>query len=143
MNIEIHKNNLKKYIEEDMAFKEPLKNISDFDKYCYNHCLDIKEVLSELDKKDKRLKRQFKIITKRDKQIEEIKQIAHNDFEERCKLTFKIEELENKLDKQEKIIKLMANEIYITAIRDDGTHFSTKQEVIEYFTNKVEEGKGN
>lgn len=53
MDIEIHKNNLKKYIEEDMAFKEPLKNISDFDKYCYNHCLDIKEVLSELDKKDK------------------------------------------------------------------------------------------
>lgn len=143
MDIEIHKNNLKKYIEEDMAFKEPLKKISDFDKYCYNHCLDIKKVLSELEKKDKRLKRQFKIITKRDKQIEEIKQIAHNDFEERCKLTFKIEELENKLDKQEKIIKLMANEIYITAIRDDGTYFSTKQEVIEYFTNKVEEGKGN
>ena len=53
MDIEIHKNNLKKYIEEDMAFKEPLKNISDFDKYCYNHCLDIKEVLSELEKKDK------------------------------------------------------------------------------------------
>ena len=52
MDIEIHKNNLKKYIEEDMAFKEPLKNISDFDKYCYNHCLDIKEVLSELDKKE-------------------------------------------------------------------------------------------
>ena len=53
MDIEIHKNNLKKYIEEDMAFKESLKNISDFDKYCYNHCLDIKEVLAELDKKDK------------------------------------------------------------------------------------------
>ena len=53
MDIEIHKNNLKKYIEEDMAFKEPLKNISDFDKYCYNHCLDIKEVLSELDKNEK------------------------------------------------------------------------------------------
>ena len=66
----------------------------------------IEVVLSELEKKDKRLKRQFKIITKRDKQIEEIKQIAHNDFEERCKLTFKIEELENKLDKQEKIKEL-------------------------------------
>lgn len=38
-----------------------------------------------------------------------------------------------------KIINEMANEIYITAIRDDGTHFSTRQEVIDYFTNKVGE----
>lgn len=53
MNIEEHKQNLKKYIEEDFAFREPIKNISDFDKYCYNHCQDIKEVLNELDKKDK------------------------------------------------------------------------------------------
>lgn len=40
-----------------------------------------------------------------------------------------------------KIINEMANEIYITAIRDDGTHFSTRQEVIDYFTNKYEEGE--
>jgi hypothetical protein len=53
MNIEEHKENLKKYIEEDFAFREPIKNMSDFDKYCYNHCQDIKEVLNELDKKDK------------------------------------------------------------------------------------------
>lgn len=89
----------------------------------------IEVVLSELEKKDKRLKRQFKILTKRDKQIEEIKQIAHNDFEERCKLTFKIEELENKLDKQEKIIK------DIDAMSEYGNSIN---EVIEYFANKVE-----
>lgn len=53
MKIEEHKENLKKYIEEDFAFREPIKNMSDFDKYCYNHCQDIKEVLNELDKKDK------------------------------------------------------------------------------------------
>ncbi len=53
MNIEEHKENLEKYIEEDFAFREPIKNMSDFDKYCYNHCQDIKEVLNELDKKDK------------------------------------------------------------------------------------------
>lgn len=66
MDIETHKNNLKKYIEEDMSFKEPLKNISDFDKYCYNHCLDIKEVLAELDKKDKIINEMTEYISKLD-----------------------------------------------------------------------------
>ena len=45
------------------------------------------------------------------------------------------------IEKKDKIINEMANEIYITAIRDEGTHFSTSQEVIDYFTNKVEEDK--
>ena len=49
--------------------------------------------------------------------------------------------LREEIDKKDKIINDMANEIYITAIRDDGTHFSTSQEVIKYFTNKVEENK--
>lgn len=53
MDIQKHKDNLKKYIEEDFSFREPIKNMSDFDKYCYNHCLDIEVVLSELDKKEK------------------------------------------------------------------------------------------
>lgn len=43
--------------------------------------------------------------------------------------------------KQQKIINDMANEIYITAVKDNGTHFSTEQEIIDYFTNKVEEDK--
>ena len=78
MDIEIHKNNLKKYIEEDMAFKEPFKNISDFDKYCYNHCLDIKEVLSELDKKDKIINEMAEVLNDfdYDKQCE----ICHTDI---------------------------------------------------------------
>ena len=62
MDIEVHKNNLKKYIEEDISFKEPLKNISDFDKYCYNHCLDIKTVLEELDNKDKIINEMAKVM---------------------------------------------------------------------------------
>lgn len=36
------------------------------------------------------------------------------------------------------IINKMANEIYITAVKDNGTHFSTEQEVIDYFKNLVE-----
>ena len=50
MNIEKHINNLKEYIETDFAFKEPEKNESDFDKFCYNHCKDIDAVINELDK---------------------------------------------------------------------------------------------
>lgn len=50
MDIEQHKENLKKYIEEDMAFREPLLLISDFDRYCYNHCKDIEAVLAEINK---------------------------------------------------------------------------------------------
>ena len=50
MNIEEHINNLKKYIEEDFAFREPIKNMSDFDKYCYGHCKDIETLLTAYEK---------------------------------------------------------------------------------------------
>ena len=42
-------------------------------------------------KLQKRNNRQVKIINKKDKQIDELKQIAHNDFEERCRLTFELQ----------------------------------------------------
>ena len=136
-------------IEENISkINEHIERVKEYLEYGmpYSEYLDLQisfeTILNELDKKDKRLKRQFKIITKRDKQIEEIKQIAHNDFEERCKLTFKIEKLENKLDKQEKIIKLMAEELanwYMDNPIDDRK--INKQYVINKFTNKVEEDK--
>ena len=55
MNIEEHINNLKKYIEEDFAFREPIKNMSDFDRYCWNYCKDIETLLTAYEKeKEKR-----------------------------------------------------------------------------------------
>lgn len=39
----------------------------------------------------------------------------------------------------QEVINAMANEIYMIAIKDNGNHFNTAEEVIEYFTNKVEE----
>ena len=57
-------------------------------------------------------------------------------------LIHRIEKREYELDKKEKIINDMAREIYITAVKDNGQHFITEQEVIDHFTNKYEEGKG-
>lgn len=67
-------------------------------------------------------------------QEENIKKCGYNPEQE----IEAIETVLNELDNNDKIINAMANEIYITAIRDDGTHFSTSQEVIDYFTKKVE-----
>ena len=50
MNIQKSIENLKEYIETDYAYKEPEKNVSDFDKFCYSHCKDIDAVINELDK---------------------------------------------------------------------------------------------
>lgn len=48
--------NLEKYIEEDFAYREPIKNYSDFDKFCYNHCKNIETVLNLIEKLRERLK---------------------------------------------------------------------------------------
>ena len=54
-------------------------------------------------KLQKRNDRQVKIINKKDKQIDELKQIAHNDFEERCRLTFELQKfLEENNSKNDK-----------------------------------------
>lgn len=41
----------------------------------------------------------------------------------------------------QEVINAMANDIYMIAIKDNGNHFNTAEEVIEYFTNKVEESE--
>lgn len=39
----------------------------------------------------------------------------------------------------QEVINAMANEIYMIATKDNGNHFNTAEEVIEYFTNKAKE----
>lgn len=87
MNIEEHMKNLKKYIEEDFAFREPIKNMSDFDKYCWNHCKDIETLLTAYEKEKEKNKEledtlrctqnswyeDTKVIIDKDKIIEELK----------------------------------------------------------------------
>ena len=63
----------------------------------------MKTVLSELEKKDKRLNRQFKLLQKRDKEYEELKADNSHQWEERCKLTFELE-------KKGEYIKMLTDE---------------------------------
>ena len=55
-----------------------------------------KQLEEENKKKDKRLNRQFKLLQKKDKEIEELKADNSHQWEERCRLTF---ELENSIPK--------------------------------------------
>ena len=56
------KDRLKQYIEEDKIYNNWVNNnlneLSDFDKFCIQHCSDIKEILEE----NQELKKQLKII---------------------------------------------------------------------------------
>lgn len=76
------------YNEENAIYKQTIVNVE-----------DVETVLSELEKKDKRLNRQFKLLQKKDKEIAELKADNNHQWEERCKLTF---ELENKVEREGK-----------------------------------------
>lgn len=62
-----------------------------------------KQAKAELGKKDKRLNRQFKLLQKKDKKIEELKADNSHQWEERCKLTFELE-------KKDEYIKMLTDE---------------------------------
>lgn len=53
----------------------------------------LEQLEKENEKKRKRLDKQFKLLEKRDKEIEELKADNSHQWEERCKLTFAFEEL--------------------------------------------------
>ena len=55
-------------------------------------------VLKELEKKDKRLNRQFKLLEKKEKEIKELKEDNKHQWEERCKLTFHFQNKQNEID---------------------------------------------
>ena len=89
-NLEKHIENLKKYINEDFTFREPIKNMSDFDKYCWNHCKDIEAVIKELEnaqsdlhEANNRINDLLDLDTQKDKLIDEIILyiIRHNYFD--------------------------------------------------------------
>lgn len=88
----IEKDYIKKSkFEEDFAYREPLKNYSDFDRFCYNHCKDIETVLNiieELKKYEQYYKEQNEVNAK---------------FVPKSKVQDKIDELEKEYKKvQEK-----------------------------------------
>ena len=97
MDIEKAKGTCKAYINAIDTF-------GTIDYKCINNLYEpIDAVLSELEKKDKRLNRQFKLLQKRDKEIEELKADNSHQWEERCKLTFELE-------KKDEYIKMLTDE---------------------------------
>lgn len=52
-----------------------------------------------------------------------------------------IETILNELEKKDKIIDLMANQVLYDDMKTEANRFVTSEEIIEYFTNKVEEDK--
>lgn len=57
-------------------------------------------------KLQKRNDKQFRLLRKKDKEIQEIKDISEHDWEERCRLTFKLEDYISKDKIREKIKEL-------------------------------------
>ena len=97
MDIEKAKGTCKAYINAIDTF-------GTIDYKCINNLYEpIETVLSELEKKDKRLNRQFKLLQKKDKKIEELKADNSHQWEERCKLTFELE-------KKDEYIKMLTDE---------------------------------
>ena len=114
--------NLEKYIEEDFAYREPIKNYSDFDKFCYNHCKNIETVLN--------------LIEKLQKENEDITQ--QRDY------------YKARYNALSKIVDLMAKHIYSLGYYDclyeecdDNMDRECEDCIKEYFYKKVKETKDN
>lgn len=54
--------NLKYYIEQDPYYNGTYSPVTDFEKYCYEHCNDIGVILSELEQKDKEVQELKKLM---------------------------------------------------------------------------------
>lgn len=67
--------NLKKYIEEDDFFNGKSKIESDFDKFCYEHCKDIHNVLALV---EKQRAEEFEKLKKENEKLKEYIRIAPN-----------------------------------------------------------------
>lgn len=71
-----------------------------------------KQLEEENKKKDKRLNRQFKLLQKKDKEIEELKADNSHQWEERCRLTFELEnsipksKVKEKIEEYKKVIEI-------------------------------------
>lgn len=70
-----------------------------------------KQAKLELEKKDKRLNRQFKLLQKKDKEIEELKSDNSHQWEERCKLTLELEKKDSLINEQLKENVRLQNEL--------------------------------
>ena len=80
----------------------------------------IKELEKENEKKVKRLDKQFKLLEKRDKEIEELKADNKHQWEERCKLTFEFERLEKENKRLKRVIE--DRDKWIETLEEEGNY---------------------
>ena len=158
MDIEESKILLKDF-QKGKIEKDKLEHYRGSYKMGYFYTVDIQEaletVLSELEKKDKRLNRQFKLLQKKDKKIEELKADNSHQWEERCKLTFELEKKDKEYEElteaskelcktvnlMKKVINEMAEYIIDLIKYNNSEEERDKEEIKEYFTKKAEKGE--
>lgn len=99
MGEEIEKSirNLKQYIKEDPYFNRTSKIETDFDKFCYNHCKDIENLLEENKMQRKQLNDAFNNgwihKSKVRAEFEEIDEYLKNPDDNFKNITYTIEEV--------------------------------------------------
>lgn len=107
--------NLEKYIEDDDIYNGTRDNLSDFDKFCINHCTDIVIVLDKIKKQQSELEKKDKIIKwikdyaqqEVDFRTEDIKDYINDDKEKNKNI---IEELKEEREHWKDIIRIINNE---------------------------------
>ena len=142
-------NNLKKYIERDPYWNGEFKPVTDFEKFCYEHCKDIDNLISAY----KKLEEDFKDIDKECNRLEE------KEYNKEDQYLVRINELEKELNEENKISMILANndkfkeqiidkmaeQLQGLAIfdvqKDEPLILGDKEDIKQYFINKVKENK--
>lgn len=112
MNKEIigAKANLSFYIEQDPFFNGTYNVESDFDKYCYEHCKDIRTVLNHIEKLEKALEEKIKYCNELEKDLFEN---CSNYVVPKQVILDKIEELENnKMECEDVLLGMLINILF-------------------------------
>lgn len=85
----------------------------------------------------------IKEVKKLQAELEEIKQTANNDWKERCRLTFELQDLEEKIMLKDKIIDLLIQQIMFYDNHYGINNYTSEKECLEKFIKKVDEKNDN
>lgn len=116
------KERLEQYVKEDEIYNEYLDNnksyISDFDRFCIEHCQDIKNILEE----NEELKKQLEEYKKELEKADSITQSCIFNGKEDSKISFRkcLNMLEEYKNQQKKFIKYLEDEKWLYEINTQG-----------------------
>ena len=137
MDIEKHISNLKQYIKDDEIIE---KDGSDFANFCKGHIDDIQAVLNELEKKDNKIKELEGRCRNLDKEAQSYLEELMGDSTLKNRT---IKQLNSELEKKDKVIDLLAEQLDGLAIfdiaKEEPLILGDKEGVKQYFYKKAEE----